>query len=136
MLGVMLASIRHALDHSAPRLLFCRCVLGFRLQGAGMRAKCSDACSYRAVSHCVHTPRRPRTSRFGFRRRPRASAIAAILSGALLLLCTMHYLVLFRDMPLGFSVQGLGYTAFNAIRFALPYHSRSLLPAFGFRFGG
>ena len=32
MLGVMLASIRHALDHSAPRLLFCRCVLGFRLQ--------------------------------------------------------------------------------------------------------
>jgi len=103
----MLASIRHALDHSAPRLLFCRCVLGFRLQGAGMRAKCSDACSYRAVSHCihavshcVHSPRRPRASRFGFRRRPRASAIAAILSGVLLLLCTMHYLVLFRDMPL------------------------------------
>ena len=47
-------------------------------------------------------------------------------------LCT----ILFRDMPLGFSVQGLGYTAFNAIRFALLYHSRSLLPAFGFRFGG
>ena len=47
-------------------------------------------------------------------------------------LCT----ILFRDMPLGFSVQGLGYTAFNAIRFALPYHSRSLLPAFGFRFRG